>query len=85
MILDRVGWHRWLKYEQVTCVKSSQGFNWNQGTTWDLRIVRELADEKLELFLPSYIDYDHQDLERRPDPVQDIVLTDEEAAAIFPQ
>ncbi|KAF2174094.1 hypothetical protein M409DRAFT_16368 [Zasmidium cellare ATCC 36951] len=51
----------------VTCVKSSQGFDWNQ-----------------ELFLPSYIDYDPQDLEHRPDPVDDIVLTDEEAAAILP-
>ncbi|KAK4498430.1 hypothetical protein PRZ48_011088 [Zasmidium cellare] len=51
----------------VTCVKSSQGFDWNQ-----------------ELFLPSYIDYDSQDLEHRPDPVDDIVLTDEEAAAILP-
>ncbi|KAH9827542.1 inosine-5'-monophosphate dehydrogenase [Teratosphaeria destructans] len=51
----------------VTCVKSSQGFDWNQ-----------------ELFLPSYVDYE-QDLEHRQEPVQDIVLTDEEAAAILPQ
>ncbi|EME42209.1 hypothetical protein DOTSEDRAFT_73133 [Dothistroma septosporum NZE10] len=52
----------------VTCVKSSQGFNWNQ-----------------ELFLPSYADYDSHDLEHRPDPVEDIILTDEEAAAMLPQ
>lgn len=52
----------------VTCVKSSQGFDWNQ-----------------ELFLPSYTDYDSHDLEHKPDPVQDIILTDEEAAAILPQ
>ncbi|KAK4556193.1 hypothetical protein LTR86_006890 [Recurvomyces mirabilis] len=52
----------------VTCVKSSQGFDWNQ-----------------ELFLPSYADYDSQELETRQDPVEDIVLTDEEAAAMFPQ
>lgn len=38
-----------------------------------------------ELFLPSYADYDANDLEHRPDPVFDIVLTDEEAAAILPQ
>ncbi|KAF2147283.1 uncharacterized protein K452DRAFT_217100, partial [Aplosporella prunicola CBS 121167] len=55
----------------ITCVKASQGFDWNQG--------------KLHIFLPSYADYDSSDLERRQDPVQDIVLTDEEAASIFPQ
>jgi len=38
-----------------------------------------------ELFLPSYVDYDSQDLERKQDPVQDIVLTEEEIAAMFPQ
>jgi len=52
----------------VSCVKSSQGFDWNQ-----------------ELFLPSYADYESQDLERKQDPVQDIVLTEEEIAAMFPQ
>ncbi|QIW95971.1 hypothetical protein AMS68_001489 [Peltaster fructicola] len=50
----------------VTCVKSSQGFDWNQ-----------------ELFLPSYMDFD-TDLERRPDPIHEIILTDEEAAALLP-
>jgi hypothetical protein len=38
-----------------------------------------------ELFLPSYCDYDFPDLEHRSDPVQDIILTDEEAAAMLPQ
>jgi len=52
----------------VTCVKSSQGFDWNQ-----------------ELFLPSYAAYDSQDLEHKRDPVEDIILTDEEAAAMLPQ
>lgn len=52
----------------VSCVKSSQGFDWNQ-----------------ELFLPSYADYESQNLERKQDPVQDIILTDEEVAAMFPQ
>lgn len=54
---------------QITCVKASQGFDWNQ-----------------DIFLPSYIaehDYNN-DLERRPDPVQDIILTEEEAESIFP-
>ncbi|GAB7344467.1 hypothetical protein MBLNU457_2305t1 [Dothideomycetes sp. NU457] len=52
----------------ITCVKASQGFDWNQ-----------------DIFLPSYMDYDSSDLERKPDPVQDIILTDEEAAALLPQ
>lgn len=39
----------------------------------------------VDIFLPSYMDYDNSDLEHRPDPVEEIVLTDEEAASIFPQ
>lgn len=38
-----------------------------------------------ELFLPSYVDHDTHDLEQRPDPVEEIRLTDEEAAAIMPR
>lgn len=38
-----------------------------------------------EIFLPSYIDHDSEDLERRKEPVRDIILTDEEAAALLPQ
>lgn len=37
------------------------------------------------MFLPSYLDHDSGDLERRQDPVEDIVLTEEEAASMFPQ
>ena len=71
----------------VSCVKRGQGFDWNQGndlllstchSTFPLTLVKEL-------FLPSYVDYDSQDLERKQDPVQDIVLTEEEIAAMFPQ
>ncbi|KNG45625.1 hypothetical protein DDE82_002010 [Stemphylium lycopersici] len=51
----------------ITCVKASQGFDWNQ-----------------EIFLPSYADYHFDDLERRQDPVQDIILTDEEVKNMFP-
>ncbi|KAF2796567.1 hypothetical protein K505DRAFT_323228 [Melanomma pulvis-pyrius CBS 109.77] len=51
----------------ITCVKASQGFDWNQ-----------------EIFLPSYADYPFQDLERKQDPVQDIVVTDEEIRNMFP-
>lgn len=39
----------------------------------------------IELFLPSYADHDSHDLEHRPDPVEEIRLTDEEAAAIMPR
>ena len=39
-----------------------------------------------DIFLPSYAsNHDSSDLERKQDPVDDIVLTDEEAAAIYPQ
>ncbi|KAL6157359.1 hypothetical protein ACJQWK_07166 [Exserohilum turcicum] len=51
----------------ITCVKASQGFDWNQ-----------------EIFLPSYADYHFDDLECRQDPVQDIILTDEEIKNMFP-
>ncbi|EUC39155.1 hypothetical protein COCCADRAFT_81145 [Bipolaris zeicola 26-R-13] len=51
----------------ITCVKASQGFDWNQ-----------------EIFLPSYADYHFDDLECRQDPVQDIILTDEEVKNMFP-
>lgn len=45
----------------------------------------EVLTACLEIFLPSYVDHDTIDLERKPDPVEDIILTDEEAAAILPQ
>ncbi|KAF2197525.1 hypothetical protein GQ43DRAFT_444187 [Delitschia confertaspora ATCC 74209] len=51
----------------ITCVKTSQGFDWNQ-----------------EIFLPSYIDHSSDDLERRQDPIEDIIVTDEEMATMFP-
>ena len=37
-----------------------------------------------EIFLPSYTDYHFDDLERRQDPVQDIILTEEEIKNMFP-
>lgn len=37
-----------------------------------------------EIFLPSYADYQREDLERKQDPVQDIFVTDEEVANMFP-
>jgi len=53
----------------ITCVKSSQGFEWSS-----------------EIFLPSYAnDRDSRDLERRQDPVEDIIVTDEEIANWLPQ
>ncbi|KAF2495293.1 hypothetical protein BU16DRAFT_527163 [Lophium mytilinum] len=53
----------------ITCVKSSQGFEWSS-----------------DIFLPSYAnDRDSRDLERRQDPVEDIIVTDEEIAEMFPQ
>jgi hypothetical protein len=43
------------------------------------------ANDATEMFLPSYVDYHFDDLERRQDPVQDIILTDEEVKNMFPQ
>lgn len=37
-----------------------------------------------EIFLPSYANFDFGDLERKQDPVQEIVVTDEEIAKMFP-
>lgn len=39
----------------------------------------------LDIFLPSYLEHDSEDLEHRQQPVREIILTDEEAAALLPQ
>ncbi|MCJ1244586.1 hypothetical protein MMC30_001784 [Trapelia coarctata] len=60
----------------ITCVRSSQGFDWNQ-----------------EIFLPSHsFSHSHSldpylspDLERKKDPVHEIVLTEDDIRAMFPQ
>ncbi|SLM41207.1 hypothetical protein LPUS_12146 [Lasallia pustulata] len=53
----------------ITCVKASQGFDWNQ-----------------EIFLPSRSDAgDRAGLERRKDPVHEIVLAEEELEDLFPR
>jgi hypothetical protein len=69
-------------------VKSSQGFDWNQGSsisTYCTLIAVADGSTTTELFLPSYANHVAQDLEHKPDPVEEIVLTDEEAAAMLPQ
>ena len=50
-----------------------------------IALLALLTHDATDIFLPSYMDYESSDLEHRPDPVQEIVLTDEEAASIFPQ
>lgn len=47
----------------------------------------ELTLGVAELFLPSYADYEYDStaLEHKQEPVEDIVLSDEEAAAMMPQ
>jgi hypothetical protein len=87
----------------ITCVKASQGFDWNQGThsllpsypiyfgNGDCRAFGEVywigrsLTLAIEIFLPSYADYHFDDLERRQDPVEDIILTEEEVRNMFPQ
>jgi len=55
---------------QITCVKASQGFDWNQ----DIFLPSYASDH----------DYT-SDLERRQDPVEDIFISDEEAEGMFPR
>ena len=46
---------------------------------------RALADGfPTEMFLPSYADFHFDDLERKKDHVEDIVVTDEEVKNMFP-
>ena len=42
------------------------------------------ACKSTEIFLPSYANYDFQNLENKRDPVQEIIVTDEEIANMFP-
>jgi len=56
---------------QITCVKASQGFDWNQ-------------DIFLPSYAGGGHDYTAE-LEQRRDPVQDIFVTDEEAESMFPR
>lgn len=42
------------------------------------------ANLRKEIFLPSYANFDFDDLERKQDPVQEIVVTDEEREKMFP-
>jgi hypothetical protein len=57
---------------------SSAGYGGPQGGN--------LADKyrSTEMFLPSYADYHFDDLERRQDPVEDIIVTEEEGKKMFP-
>ncbi|TAQ87610.1 hypothetical protein B7494_g4073 [Chlorociboria aeruginascens] len=68
--LSIVSWdeRRLLIFLQITCVKSSQGFDWNP-----------------EIFLPSYIENDFESLERKRDPIHEILLSDEESKELLPQ
>ncbi|CAD6502989.1 BgTH12-02663 [Blumeria graminis f. sp. triticale] len=38
-----------------------------------------------EIFLPSYVDFEFESLERKRDPVHEIRLSDEETKQMFPQ
>ena len=37
-----------------------------------------------EMFLPPYVDYEFTDLEHKQDPVEEIILTEEELANMLP-
>lgn len=70
----------------ITCVKASQGFEWAQGMASRCVQGRVRANVygRVEIFLPSYADYHFDDLERRQDPIEDIIVTDEEVKKMFP-
>ncbi|RPA76048.1 hypothetical protein BJ508DRAFT_331537 [Ascobolus immersus RN42] len=51
----------------ITCVKSSQGFDWN-----------------MEMFLPSHCDLAPMSLTDRPDPVHEIIISEDEQKSFFP-
>lgn len=51
------------------------------GNSWNTLLITSVCTE---IFLPSYADYHFDDLECRQDPVQDIILTDEEVKNMFP-
>ena len=56
---------------------------WQLG--WKHGMDRSLADGfSTEMFLPSYADFHFDDLERKKDHVEDIVVTDEEVKNMFP-
>jgi hypothetical protein len=56
---------------------------WQLG--WKHGMIRSLADGfPIEMFLPSYADFHFDDLERKKDHVEDIVVTDEEVKNMFP-
>ncbi|TQS38390.1 hypothetical protein Golomagni_01104 [Golovinomyces magnicellulatus] len=70
----------------ITCVRSSQGYEWNPG----ILVLHHLhinlkTDQESEIFLPSYVDFEFESLDRKRDPVHEIRLSDEEAKKLFPQ
>ncbi|KAF1816148.1 hypothetical protein P152DRAFT_111857 [Eremomyces bilateralis CBS 781.70] len=70
----------------ITCVKASQGFDWNQGPphSTPLATTTLTRPPTVDIFLPSYAERDSTELEHKQDPVTDIILTDEEAASYLP-
>ena len=43
------------------------------------------TDTYSEIFLPSYIESDFESLDRKREPVHEIILTDEEIEMMFPK
>jgi hypothetical protein len=56
--------------DQISCLASSQGFEWNSSIFLPRYITGRAADESLE---------------HRQDPIEDIIITDEEAKELLPQ
>ena len=61
-------------------------YAWLSNSKACLQLLTSGSFVTADIFLPSYASHhDSSELERKQDPVDDIVLTDEEAAAMFPQ
>lgn len=73
-------------YTQITCVRSSQGYEWNPGlfSCYYLQALIQKLIISPEIFLPSYVDCDFEALERKHE-VHEIRLSDEEIQQMFPQ
>ncbi|RKF65217.1 hypothetical protein GcC1_124006 [Golovinomyces cichoracearum] len=70
----------------ITCVRSSQGYEWNPGILFLHYLHTNLkTDKESEIFLPSYVDFEFESLDRKRDPVHEIRLSDEETKKILPQ
>lgn len=70
---------------QITCVKASQGFDWNQGLFFPLHSSGAEADWTLiDIFLPSSSEITIHNGIQKPETVHEIIITEEEYDSYLP-